>query len=261
MCIVFIAIQRHPEYPLIIAANRDEFYQRPTQSSQFWHDSPTLLAGRDLQAGGSWMGVTREGHIAALTNIRDPSRENANSRSRGELVVDYLQQPNDIEVYRRNLSKSRTYYNGYNLLYGHYQHLAVYNNFEDSLTLLKPGVHGLSNAQINTPWPKITKGTALLEDYISSHQTLDTDTLFDLLKDDQQASAERLPNTGVPLEWEEHLSSIFIRSEEYGTRSSTLLLVDVNRNISWFEKTFSAPSATQNHEPPICHYEWKIPQQ
>lgn len=259
MCIVFVAIQQHPRYPLIIAANRDEFYQRPTRPSQFWPDSPSILAGQDLQAGGSWMGVTHNGYLAALTNIRDPSKETGNAKSRGELVIDYLQQQEDVEKYTVTLSQGRTSYNGYNLLYGHWQQLAVYNNFEDKLTLLAPGVHGLSNAQINTPWPKIIDGTQTLADYISSNHSLDPEKLFQLLANEDKAPIDKLPDTGVPIEWEERLSSIFIRSEDYGTRSSTLLLVDNTANVNWYEKTFRAPSDSQSESPLMQHYGWKIP--
>lgn len=260
MCIVFVAVQQHPKFPLIIAANRDEFYNRPTSASQFWPDTPSVLAGKDLQAGGSWMGVTRNGYLAALTNIRDPSREKSNARSRGELVVNYLKSPQSIKDYYSSLSRNRDNYNGYNLIYGHYQQLAVYNNFADRLTLLEPGVHGLSNAQINSPWPKIIGGTQALADYISSNHSLAPERLFDLLANEDKAPIDKLPNTGVPLEWEERLSSIFIRSEDYGTRSSTLLLINNNGYVNWYEKSLAGTTASRENSSILRHYEWKIPQ-
>ncbi|MDC8831208.1 NRDE family protein [Alteromonas gilva] len=258
MCIVFIALQQHPDYPLIIAANRDEFYARPTQSSHFWPQSPTILAGKDLKAGGSWMGITRSGDIAALTNIRDPSREQPSAGSRGALVADFLTRPRAISDYCRHLRKTVNQYNGYNLLFGNYQQLAVFNSHTQSLQQLAPGFHGLSNARLNTPWPKVTRGTDALANYVKHSNNLYASEIFRLLADDTPALPDQLPDTGVSKAWEQRLSPIFIRTPEYGTRSSTIIMISKDANVDWYEKVFpsQATSARQNVE--SHHFSWKI---
>lgn len=238
MCILFIAVKQHPKFPLIIAANRDEFYQRPTLSSDFWPDYPELLAGKDLEAGGTWMGVTRQGYISALTNIRAPHLNRDKARSRGHLVLDYLTRSDLREGYVQRLHKGRESYNGYNLLYGKWYDLAVYNNHEDSLQFLDSGFYGLSNANLNSPWPKINAGVQALKDYCENSQTIAPEMLFSLMRNEEKAEDHLLPKTGVPAIWEKQLSSIFINIEGYGTRASTLFWVDERQNAFWQERTF-----------------------
>lgn len=238
MCILFVANQQRADMPLIIAANRDEFYARPTEASHFWPQHPQLLAGKDNEAGGSWMGVTRQGRIAALTNVRAPNAQRDNARSRGELVTDYLTSSDTIDVASQQLRRSRENYQGYNLVFGSVSQLAVYNNLEDRLESLKPGIHGLSNATLNAPWPKVTRGMQALSDYCDHAPSIHTDDLFAFLRDDTQADDSVLPDTGIGVDWEKRLSSIFIQSPEYGTRSSTLLLVDSSNTLYWHEKQF-----------------------
>lgn len=246
MCILFIAVQKHPKFPLIIAANRDEFHPRPTQASHFWDDMPDLLAGRDLNAGGTWMGVTRNGGVSALTNIRDPSRNNDDAKSRGELVTHFLNQNNTQEQYLRTLESSVNDYNGYNLLYGNLLplKLSVFNNHTLRHQILSQGYYGLSNASLDKPWPKIERGKQALADYCESHPDIDTRVLFRLLGDNTQADDKDLPETGVPYEWEKTLSSIFIHGEGYGTRSSTILTVDNHNHVEWIEHSFNAKGKT-----------------
>ncbi|GGD54697.1 NRDE family protein [Lacimicrobium alkaliphilum] len=246
MCILFIAVNKNPHYPLVIAANRDEFFARPTAQSGFWPDSPEVLAGKDLEAGGSWMGVTTHGRIAALTNIRDPKRMVANRKSRGKLVLDYLKQAEHAATpkgYLQWLEQCREAFNGYNLLFGQYRpgsgvQLNVYNNHTNSHTTLDTGIYGLSNADINSPWPKTSRGVQALSANLDNIQPED-ERLFSILKDAQQANDADLPETGIPREWEKQLSSIFIRGEDYGTRSSTLLLMDNKGHLHWSERTFN----------------------
>ena len=237
MCILFIAVKQHEHYPLIIAANRDEFFVRPTVHSHFWPASPNILAGVDQQASGTWMGVNTQGHIAALTNIRAPNNVQANAISRGLLVKNYLQNPSGYSV--ADMQNTRNHYNGYNLLFGRWDDLKVYNNHQNQLNSLSTGVYGLSNASLNIPWPKINKGILGLSHYCQSGHSIKDEDLFTLLLDNTQASDAQLPKTGVPLEWERKLSSIFVRSEGYGTRSSTLLKVDINHHVSWLERTYN----------------------
>lgn len=240
MCILFIAIKQHPDFPLIIAANRDEFHQRPTLVSSFWPNNSNILAGTDLQAGGTWMGINRNGRLSALTNVRDPQRIDPQAKTRGELVTQYLANEYNNVEYLHALKRSQVEYNGYNLLFGDWRNLWVYNNHQDQVEHLSAGFHGLSNASLNSPWPKIDKGVRNLEHYCTASDNLDSDALFELLLDDTQAEDQYLPQTGVPIEWERKLSSIFIQSEEYGTRSSTVLLIDNNQGVTWKERTFDA---------------------
>ncbi|GLR69880.1 NRDE family protein [Agaribacter marinus] len=254
MCILFIAVQQHPDYPLIIAANRDEFHQRPTLASTFWAPENQLLAGKDVSANGSWMGITHTGKIAALTNIRAPGRDRSDAVTRGELVIDYLQQDYSSDNYLAKISANKDAYNGFNLLYGELDNLHVYNNYEDHHESLNKGVYGLSNAMLNTPWPKIDKGKQALADYCSAPTPLNVEHLFELLKNDRPAEDEILPKTGVPLERERLLSSIFIKSVDYGTRSSTVLLIDNNKDVYWQERTF-APDGIETNR---CDFQFAI---
>lgn len=245
MCILFVAVRQHPEYPLLITANRDEFHNRPTQASAFWPEQPQILAGRDLQGGGTWMGVNRQGRIAALTNIRAPATFVADKPSRGHLVSNYLADTTPAD-YAQWLAQHRSDYNGYNLLFGDWQSLAVYNNHSNALTSLEPGIYGLSNADLHSPWPKTSQGVAALTAYCQRGDT-DIETLFSLLRNDTQAEDAALPDTGVPKDWEKRLSSIFICSEEYGTRTSTLLLINRHQQLSWYERSFLPSGAVYNN--------------
>ena len=250
MCILFIAVQKHPEFPLIIAANRDEFHQRPTRESKFWEHQPNLLAGKDLSAGGSWMGVTRNGKISALTNIRAPTRQNDAARSRGELVTNFLNQDININSYAAILEATADDYNGYNLLYGTLSklELSVFNNHTRMHQTLTQGYYGLSNASLDKPWPKIQRGKQALADYCESHTDIDKRVLFRLLGDNTQAEDDKLPETGVPYEWEKQLSSIFIHGQEYGTRSSTVLTVNNQNHVEWEEHSFDPQGNRVNQQ-------------
>ena len=248
MCILFLAVQQHPEYPLVIAANRDEFFDRETRVSSFWADQENMLAGRDMRAGGTWMGVTRNGRIAALTNIRDPQRIDPDAQSRGKLVTDFLISDVDDSEYTTQLKETKTAFNGYNLLFGEWHSLRVYNNHLDRVDTLEKGFHGLSNAFINSPWPKINRGVNNLQQCIKDSQTLSTETLFALLQDTTQAAPELLPDTGVPMEWEQRLSSIFIPGQDYGTRCSTLLFINKDKQVEWHERTYNNQGETTDQQ-------------
>lgn len=238
MCILFIAVQQHQDYPLIIAANRDEFHARPTAESAFWQEHSDILSGIDKTAGGTWMGVNKSGYLSALTNVRDPQRIDPDARSRGELVSNFLLSSTNNESYLNTLKQTKDEYNGYNLLFGHWQNMWVYNNHTCTIDKLDKGVYGLSNASLNSPWPKINRGVNNLKHYCNLNQPIDPDKLFSLLRDDTQATDDLLPKTGVPIEWERKLSPIFITSQEYGTRSSTLLMIDKNQHLTWQEHSY-----------------------
>lgn len=247
MCILFIARDQRKDYPLVIAANRDEFHQRPTQSSHIWCSHPPIFAGKDLQAGGTWMGVTRGGRIGALTNIRQPGKDRKDAKSRGELVVDYLTWKQDDSAFASRLRHHQADYNGFNLLYGTWRNLQVFNNATGEVSPVDSGVHGLSNARLNAPWPKLSRGVDALAYYCSQADRLTEDGLFELLQDTTEAPDEALPQTGVPFEWEKRLSPIFIRSEDYGTRASTLLLVKKDGSATWVERTYAASGEQMTH--------------
>lgn len=234
MCLILLAWHSHPRFPLIVAANRDEFYRRRSASADFWGAHPQVLAGRDLEAGGTWLGITRQGRFAALTNYRDPSRHLADAPSRGRLVSDFLCGHDTIDAYLDSLQPSD--YNGFNLLLGDKQQLVAFNNITQERNTLAPGIYGLSNATLDTPWPKVGAGKTALEQALA---TLPDETaLWHLLHDDQIHPDAVLPATGVPLEWERLLSAAFIRSPDYGTRCSTLIKVGADGTASFDEQTW-----------------------
>ena len=241
MCLILFAYHVHPKYKLIVAANRDEFYQRSTAPAQFWEDNPEILAGRDLEKMGTWMGVTRMGQFAALTNYRDPNEVTDGKHSRGELVTKALQYNGDIKDYMQSLARNNDRYPGYNLIAGDGDNLYYYSNVGKELQRVTPGIYGVSNHLLNTEWPKVQMGTAGLGEILNTNHEDFVEPLFTLLQKSEQAPDERLPKTGVTLELERMLSPMFISSENYGTRSSTVLLMS-ETEIHYVERVFS------NHE-------------
>ncbi len=241
MCLILLAWQAHAEYPLVIAANRDEFYGRRTTSADFWPENPNILAGQDLEAGGTWLGISRDGRFAALTNFRQGVNERKGAPSRGELVVRYLQDRASPAAYLTQLQLRAGEYNGFNLLAGDMDELCWFSNRGETALGLTPGIHGLSNHLIDTPWPKVSRGKTALARALGTLP--DIEPLFALLGDDQIAPDEELPRTGIRLESERLLSSAFIRSENYGTRSSTVLLADYRGHIRFVEQGYQAGGA------------------
>jgi len=239
MCLVLVAYQMHPIYPIIIAANRDEYYQRATASAHYWDDCPEILAGRDLEKMGTWMGVTKTGRFAALTNYRDPKEETKGKRSRGELVADSLQYKGNTVDYMKKLAESNDLYPGYNLLTGNREELYYYSNISKELIKVDPGVHGVSNHLLNTSWPKVQRGKNGMKKMISeSNQDKLIANLFSLLQHSDPAPDSELPSTGISLEWERLLSPMFIKSDHYGTRCSTVLLLS-NQDIHYVERVYN----------------------
>lgn len=235
MCLIALAWQLHPDYPLIIAANRDEFYARPTAPAMFWEDSPAILAGRDLSAGGTWLGVTRSGRFAALTNFRNPRAATA-ERSRGVLVSAYLQGDDDPMAYAERVAAEGEHYGGFHLLLGTPQALVVVGNQGQPPQRLSSGVYVLSNHRLDTPWPKVEKARQRLYAALAAPAP---ETLLVLLADEEIPADELLPDTGVGLHVERMLSPLFIRTPQYGTRASTVLMLGQQR-IYFSEQTFVA---------------------
>jgi uncharacterized protein with NRDE domain len=238
MCLILFAYQVHPVYKLIVAANRDEFLQRPTAKAHFWEDHPNILAGRDLEKMGTWMGVTARGRFAALTNYRDPAEVTEGKQSRGELVADALTCQGDLKDYMLNLAGKKNLYPGYNLVAGDGKALYYYSNRGQGLQKLTPGIYGVSNHLLNTEWPKVQKGKEGISKTIKGKPEEMTEKLLAILQNADQAPDELLPNTGVSLEWERRLSPLFIKSENYGTRSSTVLLMS-SKEIQYVERVFT----------------------
>jgi uncharacterized protein with NRDE domain len=236
--LILVAWRAHPDYPLVVAANRDEFYRRRTASADFFPDAPSILAGRDLEAGGTWLGLARSGlhgvRFAGLTNFRDPGSYKPNAPSRGRLVADYLAGCIGIDAYLGGLDASA--YNGFNLLLSDGERLVAFSNVTGERHELAPGVYGLSNAFLDTPWPKVGAGKTALADALAALP--DENGLFALLRDPTIHPDHALPTTGVPLEWERLLSAAFIRSPEYGTRCSTLVKVGADLTATFDEQTW-----------------------
>jgi len=237
MCLILLAYNVHPSYRLILAANRDEFYERPSLPADFWEDQQHVLAGRDLKEGGTWLGITKKGKFSAITNYRDPSAFKSKASSRGKLVSRYLIGKQTAGKYLEDVSSQAEKYNSFNLLIGDDQDLFVFSSRGDT-EKLKPGIYGLSNHLLNSPWPKISRGKRLLKIALDKKGNDLEEALFDLLEDRRVAPDNRLPSTGVGLEWERILSPIFITSPIYGTRSSTILIIGKNRHIRFVEKVF-----------------------
>lgn len=234
MCLILVAWRCHPEHKLLVAANRDEFYHRPAASIHFWDDAPQILAGRDLEQGGSWLGITRSGRFAALTNIRNPSAPQG-SRSRGFLVRDFLAGDHTPADFHAQLQPTLSTYSPFNLLLGDGESLHYSNSHGDWRTL-QPGVYGLSNGELDSPWPKVLSGKQQLLSLLTGE--IDVEALFDLLADRQPAPEDELPDTGIDRVLEKRLSSRFIHFEGYGTRCSTLVLQTHRNRISLWERGF-----------------------
>ncbi len=225
MCLILFAWRAHPRYRLVLAANRDEYYARPAEAMAWWDDAP-LLAGRDLEAGGTWLGLARGGRFAALTNVRDPAAFVAGRPSRGQLVPDWLRHAGGVDGYLAALAARGADYNGFNLLAGDREALWYYGNRSgEPPCAVAAGIHGLSNHRLDTPWPKVHRGTEGLARLLD-RDAVEPEALLELLADRTAAPDAELPDTGVGLEWERQLSPLFIETERYGTRCSTVLLLE-----------------------------------
>ncbi|MFD1849895.1 NRDE family protein [Oceanobacillus bengalensis] len=238
MCLINFHFHDHPNYKLIIAANRDEAYKRPTANATFWEDEPNILAGRDLLQMGTWLGVTKGGRFAALTNYRDPNLPETGKTSRGEIVRSFLTGNTPPKHFLKELARNRKDYAGFNILLGNADELYHYNNILDTITEITPGTHGLSNHTLNTPWPKVVKGRNMLHTYVKEHPKIEPEKLFTITSNAEQAPDEALPDTGVGIDLERLLSPLFITSEEYGTRSSTVVLIDKHNRVTFVERNY-----------------------
>ena len=242
MCLLLFAWRVHDDYPLVLAANRDEFYERPSASADFWEDAPDILAGRDLKEGGTWLGITRSGRIAALTNYRDPASLKACAPSRGGLASGYLRGGAGAELYLDGLAADAGRYNGFSLLVGDCAGLFYFSN-RGSRMKLDSGIYCMSNSLLDVPWPKVLLGKKKLAALLAGKGKPTPERLFTLLSDRSRPPDDQLPETGVGREWERILSPLFIQSPTYGTRSATVLLVDKKGKITFAERVFDENGA------------------
>jgi uncharacterized protein with NRDE domain len=224
MCAIYFAFDYTPKYPLILLANRDEFYERPTAAAAYWEDFPEIYAGRDLLGGGTWLGVTKSGRFAAVTNYRDPSAPTG-TRSRGNLVADFLKSDQPGREYLKEAEAHADKYSGFNLLVGEIgprKEIFYYSNRGEGIRALASGVYGLSNHLLDTPWPKVMSGKEQFRKLLDTG-VVSNESFFEILDDKSLASDAELPSTGVTFEVEKALSAIFIKTPGYGTRCSTVL--------------------------------------
>jgi len=238
MCLIALAWRALPDYSLIVAANRDEYFGRPAAPAGFWDDHPNVLAGRDLEAGGTWLGITLDGRFAALTNYRNPSDRKTGAPSRGALVSDFLTGRSGPLEYLRDVERRATSYNGFSLLVGDSDSLCFTSNRgAGAPARVEAGIHGLSNHLLDTPWPKVEKAKARFAERFK--KTFDAASAFELLSDSERAQSGELPSTGVSLEMEERLSAIRILAVGgYGTRCSTTLCFGKDGRIEFHERSY-----------------------
>jgi len=251
MCLILFAWQAHPRYPLVVAANRDEFHDRPTAAAEFWNDTPNILAGKDLQAGGTWLGINRNGRFAAISNYREAQFKTSEPEySRGHLVRDFLLENSAPEAHAECLQTRAGRYRGFNLLLGDRNAIHYVSNRTQRPVSIEAGSHGLSNHLLDTDWPKVHNGRARLDELLKD-EYLDPEALLELLADKSMVSPSRLSTGELQSEPEKLTKMIFIDSPVYGTRSSTVLLVDSKENMAFIERQFDAngnPVGTQSYK-------------
>ncbi len=254
MCMILWASDCHLKYKLVVAANRDEFYNRPTLPADYWPDHPRILAGKDIKHGGTWMGITTTGRFATLTNYRDPSNYDPQALSRGHLVQGYLENDLSPASYLKNLSNGKEEYNGFNLLTGTFDNLYYFSNQEKIIHKVEKGFHGMSNSLLDVPWPKVARGIKALEGCLQSRE-VNVESLFALMADRTQPPDHELPQTGVSLELERQLAPAFVKMQDYGTRSTTVILVDHSNYVQFRERSFKPGQPNTWTE--IC-YDFKV---
>lgn len=240
MCVIFLAYQKHPQYPLLLLANRDEFYNRPTKTAAQWEDFPDIYGGRDLIGGGTWLGINDHGKIAAVTNYRDPNAP-LGDLSRGKLTADFLKSGESAYDYLSEIRRQSQRFSGFNLLVGEHNEtkseLFYYSNRQNKIVELSSGIYGLSNALLDTPWQKVENGKRFLRENLLKNLT--KEELFSFLQDENLADDQDMPDTGIGYEREKALSAIFIKTPDYGTRCSTIVTVNRDFIFDFSEENFA----------------------
>ena len=238
MCLILLAWRAHPDFPLVFGGNRDEAYQRPSAGAAFWSDEPDIFGGRDLEMGGTWLGITRRGRIAAVTNYRQRGEAAAAARSRGELTAGFLRGTEAPRDYLERIAPRSGEYRGFTVIAGDPEQLCVFSNRGGGIETPMPGVHGVSNHLLNTPWPKIVRGRERLQALLKAGETELAEGLFRALADRTVAPDAELPDSGVGLERERELSPAFIAGSRYGTRATTVVLVSRRNEVVFIERRF-----------------------
>jgi uncharacterized protein with NRDE domain len=241
LCLIVIAWKARDDLPLVVAANRDEWRDRPALPAHWWKDAPGVLAGRDLKAGGTWMGVTRGGRFAAITNFRDPAERRSTAPSRGTLVTEFLLGADPPERYLASLATRASDYNGFNLIAGDGASLWYFGSREGVMRAIEPGVHGLSNHLLDEPWPKVVRGRMAMREAIADDDP--APRLFTALSDRGAPPDAELPETGVGVAWERRLAAALITGEDYGTRCSTVVSVGSTGAVAFEERSRAADGA------------------
>ena len=244
MCLILFAFHAHAAFPLVIAANRDEAYTRPAAPADFWQDHPHVYGGRDLEMGGAWMGLTRHGRFAAVTNYRDGFPKGVAPRSRGELVGGYLTGTQSARPYLESVAKRKAEYAGFGVLAGDLNALWFLSNYGNGVEAVTAGVHGLSNHLLDTPWPKVTSGKRELAALLNTDASELPEQLFNMLADRSIATDRELPDTGIGLQREKALGPKFIAVDDrYGTRASTVIIVQRDGSVRYTERSFGPRGA------------------
>jgi uncharacterized protein with NRDE domain len=242
MCLIVFSWKPDSENSLLLAANRDEFYDRPSAAIHIWEDNNNIIGGRDEKEGGTWLAVNRKGKFSMLTNFRDPENIRMDAPSRGHLVSDYLKSDEPPEEYLQKLKLRAADYNGFNLLAGNRDELYYFSNYQNEITEIWPGVHGLSNHLLNTSWWKVEKAKRIFQELTQNNGVEDRE-LFELMTDEERAEDHQLPQTGIPFDWERAVSSMFIRKDDkYGTVNTTVLRISNQGEIKLTERLHNAHS-------------------
>ena len=244
MCLIVVAWHARRDLPLVVAANRDEWRDRPAAPAHWWPEHPGILAGRDLKAGGTWLGITREGRFAAVTNYRDPAERRSTAPSRGALAIDFLLGDESPAAYLARLAGQSGLYNAFNLIVGDSASLLYFGSRDGALREIAPGVHGLSNHVLDEPWPKVRRGREAMQRALKEANP--SEPLFTMLSERAAAADRELPETGVGLEWERRLSPALITGPDYGTRCSTVFSIDERGEVRFEERTRDATGDVTN---------------
>lgn len=255
MCLIILAIDQHPDYPFILCGNRDEFHLRPTKQADYWSDVKQIFAGRDLEKGGTWLGVTTTGKIAAVTNVRDKIDIGTDFLSRGEIVTDFLKGDVSPKQFIEELKTKEHDYQGYNVIVGEYKDFHYSSNRVSDSVKLDQGFHVISNAKLNTSWPKAEQlkknFTDSLRNELSESEYIEK--WLTILRDQTTFPDEELPHTGVGVELERILSPIFINGEHYGTRASTIILLRRDGQIHFVEQSYGPNAVLQGRKDEMIH--------
>lgn len=257
MCTLFFALDTHPIYDFILIGNRDEFLNRPTLGATWWDTHPNLFAGKDIQAGGTWMGVSKLGKIAALTNYRDPKNLRANAKSRGDLVKDFLVSAISPSDFIAAHEAEAHLYNDFNLVIGDRNELCYFSNKQKEISLpLQKGYYGLSNGLLDTPWPKVSENKQLFQELVENNEVFPLEQAFQLLQNTKTYPEEILPSTGIPLDLERNLSALFIKMPNYGTRVSTIILRKKTGRMYMEERSYYTDNQLKINTPTIAKTEF-----